>query len=82
LFLRLTFNPPVPGQISEFDFISVLISIIIGLGVTNLLSGADRVVSTPEEIGRTDFKSLRHGDARNRLQYPAFFYGSLQANYC
>src|SRR4051794_26935188 len=26
----------------EFDFISVLISIIIGLGVTNLLSGAGR----------------------------------------
>jgi hypothetical protein len=27
---------------SEFDFISVLISIIIGLGITNLLSGAGR----------------------------------------
>jgi hypothetical protein len=26
----------------EFDFISILISIIIGLGVTNLLSGAGR----------------------------------------
>jgi hypothetical protein len=26
----------------EFDFISVLISLIIGLGITNLLSGAGR----------------------------------------
>lgn len=31
----------MPMQMSEFDFISVLIS--IGLGVTNLLSGAGRV---------------------------------------
>ncbi len=31
------------SHIGEFDFISVLISIIIGLGVTNLLSGAGRV---------------------------------------
>src|SRR5947207_15660911 len=27
---------------AEFDFISVLISLIIGLGITNLLSGAGR----------------------------------------
>ena len=27
------------------------------------------------------FKPLRRGDARNRLQYPAFFYGSSQPNY-
>jgi len=32
----------MPSQIGEFDFISVLISIIIGLGVTHLLSGAGR----------------------------------------
>ena len=32
----------MPDRMSEFEFISVLISIIIGLGVTNLLSGAGR----------------------------------------
>jgi len=32
----------MPSQISEFEFISILISIIIGLGITNLLSGAGR----------------------------------------
>jgi len=32
----------MPSQMGEFDFISVLISIVIGLGVTNLLSGAGR----------------------------------------
>jgi len=30
------------NQMSEFEYISILISIIIGLGVTNLLSGAGR----------------------------------------
>jgi hypothetical protein len=33
----------MPTQMGEFDFISVLISLIIGLGITNLLSGAGRV---------------------------------------
>ena len=32
----------MPTQMGEFDFISVLISLIIGLGITNLLSGAGR----------------------------------------
>ena len=32
----------MPTQMGEFDFISILISIIIGLGITNLLSGAGR----------------------------------------
>jgi hypothetical protein len=32
----------MPTQMGEFDFISVLISLIIGLGMTNLLSGAGR----------------------------------------
>jgi len=33
----------MPTQMGEFDFISVLISLIIGLGITNLVSGAGRV---------------------------------------
>ncbi len=32
----------MPTQMGEFDFISVLISLIIGLGITNLPSGAGR----------------------------------------
>jgi hypothetical protein len=68
---------------SEFDFIFVLISIIPGLGVTDLLSGANRALyRRRKRSGVRIFKSLRHGVVRNRLQYPAFFYGSLQANYC
>src|SRR6267142_320785 len=33
----------IPTQMGEFDFISVLISLIIGLGIPNLVSGAGRV---------------------------------------
>jgi hypothetical protein len=32
----------MPTEMSEFEFISVLISLVIGLGMTNLLSGAGR----------------------------------------
>ena len=54
----------MPTQMGEFDFIAVLISIIIGLGVTNLLSGAGpRVLSPPKEPDRRSPHGFDRGDA-------------------
>lgn len=38
------------NQMNSFEFISILMSIIIGLGVSNLLAGAGRAFSGADRI--------------------------------